>query len=642
MASGKKRHSMFVWVLMGFLMLGLGGYGVTEFASTGMSGVATVGETRITGAEYTRLLRRQLNQAAMQLGRHVPLAEAREMGLPQMTQQQLLTRATIAEEARVLGLSVGDRTVAQALMAEPAFRGLTGGFDANRYSDVLRNEGMTAPEFERELRLDQTQTILSEAVAGGIDAPRPLVDRSTSWVLQSRDIEWTELTAADLPEPVALPDEAALRAWHEANGDKFTAPEVRHLTVAWLAPEMLVDEVEVDEQALRDVYEAHIDEFQQPERRMLGRLVYPSQQAAEAARAQADAGASFADLAAARGLTLADTDLGEVTEARLGPAGSVVFAAPDNGIVGPVQTDLGPALFAVNAILDPVDIGFEEAREDLRAEAAADQAGRVIERRADEVADLVAGGAALEDLAEAAGMRVETLDWHAGDDPAPGSIAAYPAFREAAAVAEEGVFPQLAQLDDGGIFALRLDSVTPPALIPFEEARAAVERDWLEAETHRRLLALAESRREALIAGAAVDAPEAVSGEASDEAPAEDAEDVTATDAAPAMRAVQGLLRDGYVAGAPLALVSQAFALSAEGETDIVDAEGRVLLVTLRAIHAADLDSDEAGAVREAVAARLQQSLADDVADAWLRAAMAAHGVRMDPAAIARAENLVQ
>ena len=132
MAKGKSGRSMFVWVLMGFLMLGLGGYGVTEFSSAGMSGVATVGETRITGAEYTRLLRRQLNQAAMQFGRHVPLSEAREMGMPQMAQQQLLARATIAEEARVLGISVSDTSVARALMAEPAFQGLAGGFDAGR------------------------------------------------------------------------------------------------------------------------------------------------------------------------------------------------------------------------------------------------------------------------------------------------------------------------------------------------------------------------------------------------------------------------------------------------------------------------------------------------------------------------------
>lgn len=639
MATGKKRRSMFVWVLMGFLMLGLGGYGVTEMTSAGMSGVATVGESKVTANDYARQLRRQLNQTAIQLGRHVPLSEAREMGLPQMVQQQLLAGAALAEEARILGLSVGDRSVASALMAEPAFRGLDGRFDANRYADVLRSEGMTAPEFEAGLRMDETRALLIGAVAGGVDAPRPLIDRTVSWILQSRDIDWIELTAADLPEAVALPDEAALRAWHEANADRFTAPEVRHLTVAWLTPDMLQDSVMVDEQALRDLYDQHLAEFQQPERRLLGRLVYPGQEAAEAAMAQAEAGASFADLAAARGLGLADTELGEMTEDQLGMAGAEVFAAQDNGIIGPIQTELGPALFAVNAILDPVDIPFEEAREDLRAEAAADQARRVIEKRAEEVADLVAGGAALEDLAETAEMRVESLDWQADQAAAPGSIAAYPAFRDAAAAAQADAFPELVPTEDGGIFTLRLDSVTPPTLIPFEEARAAVERDWLVTETHRRLLALAETRRDAIIAN---EAPTPVAG-GEGQAAADEAQ--PAAEPAPVLaraHRVEGLLRDGFVEGAPLALVSQAFTLTQPGETEIVDAEGRVLLVTLRDIHAADLEGADAQAVAEAIGARIRQSLADDVADSWLRAALAAHGARVDAAAIARTENLVQ
>ena len=626
MSTGEKKRSMFAWIIMGFLLLGLGGYGVSEFGGTGSSGVASVGETKIGANEYARQLRQQLTQASVQLGRAVPMSEAREMGLPQMVQQQLLTRAALIEEARVLGLSVGDHTVAAALLEEPAFQGLDGSFDADRYADVLRSEGLTPSQFEADLRQQEATSILIRAVTGAVAAPRPLLDRTVSWVLQSRDIDWLELTAADLPDPVTLPDEPALRAWHEANADTFTAPEIRHITVAWLSPDMLLDSVTMDEQALRDMYEAAIDDYRQPERRMLGRLVYPSQEAAEAARAQADGGASFAELAAARGLDLSDTDLGEVSEADLGTAGAQVFAAPDNGIVGPVQTELGPALFSVNAILDPIDVPFEEARDDLAAEAATDQARRVIEKRAEEVADLVAGGAALEDLAETAQMRVETVDWRAGDMAAPGTIAAYPAFRDAAATVEIGAFPQLLQTEDGGIFTLRLDSVTPPTLIPFDEARPMVARDWLVAETHRRLVALAETRRDAMIASEV--------GTPNDGAEA---------GAAPAgVHSVSGLLRDGFIEGAPQALISEAFALTQPGETEIVDTEGRVLLVTLRAIHAVDLDSADAQAVAEAIGGRLRQSLADDVADAWLRAALAAHGARADANALARTESMVQ
>lgn len=655
-----------VWVLMGFLIFGLMGFGITEFSSGGNGAVGSVGQTRITVNEYSRAVRQQNEAAIMQLQRPITLDEARALGLIASAQQQLVTSAVMEEEARVLGVSASDRSVAEAVVAIPAFRGMTGQFDRTLYNEMLRRQRMTAAEFEQDMRMDLARQIIMAAVTGGIDAPRPLVDRQLGWLLETRDIAWQELTGADLAEPVTLPDEQALRAWHEANAARFTAPETRHISYAWLTPEMLQDEVQIDEAALRALYDQMADEFNRPARRLVDRLVYPTQADAVAARARADLGASFDDLAAERGLSRADTDLGEVTEAQLGQAGPEVFAAAENGILGPVQTELGPALFSLNAIMDPVQIPFEEARDDLRTEAAIDRARRVIEDRAHSVADLLAGGAMLEDLAAEAGMELGQIDWPADQEPAPGSIAAYPSFREQAGLVQPDAFPELFELADGGIFVLRLDEVTPPALIPFDEARAGVEADWLAAETRRRLLAVAEARREAAMAdeggvAAPVDTPSDAGNEAPDHAaggvqdadaapdagtqPGADAvpqAEPAAAPTAPALHEVAGLGRDGYVEGAPLALIAQAFAIPTPGETEIVDADDRVFLVTLRAINRADLDDEGAGVLRDHVGAQLRQSLAGDVFDAYIRAAMAAHGVRWDASAAAVAETQAQ
>ena len=90
---------------------------------------------------------------------------------------------------------------------------------------------------------------------------------------------------------------------------------------------------------------------------------------------------SFEQEANLRGLELTDIDLGEVAQGDLGAAGAAVFALDQPGVVGPFMTDLGPALLSMNAILDPVDIPYEQAVPDLRAEAAADRARRVIEEQ---------------------------------------------------------------------------------------------------------------------------------------------------------------------------------------------------------------------------------------------------------------------
>ncbi|MDN5568963.1 MAG: SurA N-terminal domain-containing protein, partial [Paracoccus sp. (in: a-proteobacteria)] len=490
-----KGKSTVVWILLGLMVLGLGGFGVTSF-SGGTTEVGSVGDTKITADEYARALQSQMRSLSQQTGQQITMAQAQQMGLPVAVQSQLIGAAALAEQARRIGVSVGDEQVAQTIMQAGAFKGPNGSFDRTAYSEILRRERMTEADFEATVRDDESRMLLQSAVADGVTAPEPMVDQTARWLLQTRDFAWRELTADDLAEPIADPDEATLKAWHEANGDRFTAPETRKITYAWITPDMLSSEVTLDDAALKAVYDQNIDQFQRPERRMVGRLVFPSADEAQAARGQIDAGDKpFEAFVIERGLTLDDIDLGEVTRADLGTAADPVFQAQQPGIVGPVDTDLGPALFSVNAILDPVDISFEDARDDLRGEAALSRAARQIQDRAADFEDLLAGGATLEDVAKDTEMQLGQVDWTAEGAPEEGSIAGYEAFRERATDISTSDFPQLFELADGGVFALRLDEIVPPTLRPFDEVREQVLADWKEAELQRRLLDLASEAR---------------------------------------------------------------------------------------------------------------------------------------------------
>ncbi|NCM98254.1 MAG: peptidyl-prolyl cis-trans isomerase, partial [Rhodobacterales bacterium] len=102
---------------------------------------------------------------------------------------------------------------------------------------------------------------------------------------------------------------------------------------------------------------------------------------------------------AGRGLTLADIDLGDVSQSDLGAAGEPVFALTGPGVVGPLQSDLGPALYRMNAILAAQETSFDQARDQLVVEFQLDAARRAIGDRAEAINDALAGGATLEDLA---------------------------------------------------------------------------------------------------------------------------------------------------------------------------------------------------------------------------------------------------
>ena len=617
-----KGKSTIVWILLGLMILGLGGFGVTSF-SGGTTEVGSVGDTKITADEYARALQNEMRNLSQQTGQQITMAQAQQMGLPAMVQGQLIGAAALAEQARRIGVSVGDEKVAETIMQAGAFQGPNGRFDRTAYSEILRRERLTEADFEATVRDDESRLILQRAIAGGVEAPTPMVDQTARWLLQTRDFAWHELTADDLAEPIADPDEATLKAWHEANGDRFTAPETRKISYAWINPDMLSSEVEVDEEALRAVYDRNIEQFQRPERRMVGRLVFPTEADAQAARDQIDAGEKpFESFVIDRGLSLDDIDLGEVTRQDLGQAADTVFAAEQPGVVGPVQTDLGPALFSVNAILDPVDIPFEEARDDLRGEAALSRAARQIQDRAPDYEDLLAGGATLEELAEETELELGQVDWTAEGNPDEGSIAGYEGFRERAADITASDFPQLFELADGGVFAMRLDEIVPPTLKPFDAVRDEVLADWKQAELQRRLLDLAAEQRLAAVAQTSPGADAEPQAEAVEEPAAVDWTTET------------GMSRSDYMRGLPPEILSQAFSMAEPGDVGVVDAGDRVFVLRLDQISDADLSTEDATQIVDSVKSRLDQSLQGDIFDYYARHVQRNSKVQIDQQAI--------
>ena len=595
----KTGSNLVAYGLIALLIVGLAGFGLSDFGG-GVRSIGGVGETEIPTDRYARELQGQLRALSEQRGSAVTLAEARETGIEDQVLARLLADAALEEEARQIGVSVGDARIRDEILAIDAFRGPDGQFDREGYEFALSQQGLSAGAFEEEVRADLSRSILRTAVAGGIRMPDTYADTIYAWARETRSASWATLTADDLEEPVPDPSEEALQTYLDDHTDRFEVPETRAITYAWITPEMASETVEVSEDDLRAAYDARSAEFDIPERRLVERLVFPSDEAAADAAARLEAGeATFEDLVADRGLELADIDLGDVTEARLGAAGEAVFALDEPGVAGPVATDLGPALFRVNAILAAQTTSFEEATPQLRQELAGDAARREISDLFGPVDDLLAGGATLEEVADETGLELGQIDWRPG---AEGGIADYAAFREAARSAEPGDYPAAEALEDGGIFALRVDEVRPPEVPALADIRDAVAEAWRTDETTARLVARAEEIAEAIRSGETLAGPDL---------------DVTTRD---------GLTRGAAVDGAPEGLTEALFEM-AEDEVRVVPGLGTATILTLNGIAAPDGDSDEAVQLKDQLTAEVSGAASEGALQAFVGAIEAREGV---------------
>lgn len=611
MAKKSSVQNFFVWMLLALLVAGLGGFGIDGFLSQRVTAIGSVGERTIRAQDYARALQSEMRAFERQIGRPMTLAMAQAFGLDARVRAQLITQAALENEAERIGISVGDVNVSRTVASYPAFSGPTGNFDMDTYRFQLQNLGLSPAEFEVTVRLDAARGILQAATASGVQTPAALRAALIDHFARRHAFALFTLTEADLPGPVAAPTESEIADFHAANLARFTAPETRHLSYAWITPAMVRTTIEVDEASILALYQERINEFVQPERRLVERLVFGSQTDAQAAMDRLTAGAiDFDGLVVERGLSLEDADMGDVSRADLGAAGEAVFALTDPGLVaGPLMTSLGPAIFRMNAILNAQETPFEEARETLHDELAADRARRLIADQQEEFDDLLAGGASLEDLAAETAMALGTIDWSTDLNE---GIAAYSEFGTAAAAVTADGFPELLTLSDGGLFALRLDSITPPAPRPLSEVRAQVTAEARAQAVGVALMALA-TELSAQLAAQGIDAFAEDRGIAP-----ESFEDVTRLDRLPQV---------------PAAMLDSLF--SAATGTPVVQATGSgVLLALVQGSQPADEGDAQTRRLTGVIDERIGSGLAQDVFGYFARALQAESGISLNQAAI--------
>lgn len=591
-AKKSKISKIFFFFVLMLAVLAMVGFGLTGiFSQSITASVASVGKVDVSADDYFRNIQNEISSVSQQFGTQLTIEQALAFGLDRNVLQRLITQAAYENEALRLEVSVGDETVKEALLANPGFQGLTGTFDEDVYKDAVRRSGMTPKEYEALIRADTSQLLIQAAVSAGVNLPDEATLEILKYIGESRGFTYARVGANNIAGVVPTPTSTELNAYYDANPDAFTQPLTRQITYVSLTPVVVAETLDIAEERIVALYEERTAEYNTPAKRFVERIVMGSNVEAIEARSRLDAGdMTFEQLADSRGLSMADIDLGDVTARDVGAAAAdVLFASEEPGIYGPVETNIGPALFRVNAAITALSIPLEDVHAELRRELAIEDAGFHIADVADEVIDLIAGGASLEEVANETDMQLATIDLAEGQTD---GIAAYAAFREEAAASEVGEERDILDLEDGGVFALRVDGITEAFVKPMADVSQAVFDGQQNAKTHELMMARAEQIVNAIGASSG--------GSLSDFGGSlllEDATSVTRTSTIPDL---------------PPSIIEDVFALEVGEATVIEDVYGAVIIELTSALPF-DPTNEDAIAILAQIKAQQVQQLSQDL-----------------------------
>ena len=550
-------------VLFGLLIVSFVIWGVGDmFRGFVPDKVAEVGGQSITTQQYQNSLQTVMYRIQSRTHRNLTSAQAHELGLDRQVLGNLIADAALDVRAASLGMAISEASIVAAVRSDPSLQDASGQFNPAAFDQALRDSGLTERGFfvaqSRAYMRQQIETPLID----GLAAPKPLVDLLAHVEAQTRAIDYVTLppsAAGDIPAPA----DDALKAYFNERKDQYQAPEYRALEILLVDPSALANPADVsDDDAKADYDKVRDARFATPEKRKLQQIVFPDQASADDAEAKIKAGASFDDIVKARNLSASDVDLGETVKAAMfdHSIADAAFALPQDGVSEVVKGQFGPAIVRVVAITPGSAKTFDEVKDTLKKEIAADRVAGQVQSVHDKIEDARVSGKTLAEAAKTVGLEARSIaavDAQGRDDKGAALDLPDQAELLASAYASDvGVDDAPLQTNNRGWLWFDVIKVDPARDRAFDEVKDQVEKEWRAEAVTKALSAKADDMVKQIGGGAT---PESLAQGAGLEAK-------SAVD-----------LRRGGGAGLAPSLVNAVFTVPAGGAGSAATPDGRVV-----------------------------------------------------------------
>jgi peptidyl-prolyl cis-trans isomerase D len=423
------KHKRIVQFVLALITLPFAFFGVDYyFRNTDKAGeVASFDGGLITQAQFAQSLRDQ-QEMMMRTQKGIDPAMFDNPEVRFSILQQLIRERMLEKKGRDLHFAVTNDQVRERIATDPRFQD-EGKFSLDRYKLLLAQAGIPEAGYEDSMRRQILAEKLVDPIMSGSVVAKASAEGFVTLLEQQREVAVANIDAEPYAKEAKV-DDAAVKAFYDANPAAFRTPEEAKFEYVVLNPDALSAQVAVTPDEVKAQYAASIRQYTQDEQRQAAHIliaVKPDASDADKAAAKKKAEdlaaqvkanpAKFAELAkkysedpgsASQGGDLGSNPRGTMVKA----FDDAVFALKPGEIVGPVQSEFGWHVIKLQGVTPAKTLSLDEAKGQIEADLKRQKVSQRFAAAADQFQNLVYEQAdSLAGVAKTLNLEAKTSGW---------------------------------------------------------------------------------------------------------------------------------------------------------------------------------------------------------------------------------------
>ncbi len=495
-----KKLSVFLWIVIAafigtiFVVWGAGRRGMERSDAA----IAAVNGDQIVRDEYYSAVRRYADYYRSIYKDRLTPEILESLDLENRVLQDLIRKRLLLQEAGRLGIVVTDSEVTSVLRKTPGFRDQDGNFRPELYMRILSMNRIAPETYEHGIRQSQKVARLQDFIRATVRITDDEVKAKYVEENEKVNCKYVEFEGRELARDLE-PSHTELLSVYESQKERYKSEREVKVEYVLFDPKDYSSQVQITEDQLYDYYDDHRREYVQEEevraRHILAKVPegasekvdQEAKKKMEGLLSRVKAGGDFAKLAqensdcpsSSKGGDLGFFGRGQMAK----PFEDAAFSLKVGEISDVIKTEFGYHIIKVEERKEAQTREFDQVTDEVRTKLIDENALKLAEEAAKSAHEKLGESQDLAGFAGENGLKLATTDFFKRMDEIEGLGRSFQFANAALGLSKDMVSPVVKGRDR--YFLIKLLDEKPPIVLPFDEVKAKVKRDWAKEEGER-------------------------------------------------------------------------------------------------------------------------------------------------------------